>query len=155
MKRIASLTAFTLISAALITLSCRKEEKCSIHPEPFRFSVVDGESRSDLLATGIYNPDNIGIYYFSNDERNDLIVNREPEPDGDLTELVSIQLPMISLTGLSDIFYLVLNPEETDTLTVVMGMEIRKGCNYHPYISVKHNGISLPITEGQAFILEK
>lgn len=143
-----------VIATIFTAIACKKEE-CSIHPDAFRFSLVGAESGADLIAAGVYNTSEIGIYYLLNGQRNDLIVNIEPEPDGDLVEMVSAQLPMISLTGRGDIFYLVLNESETDTLNVVVELERRDGCNYHPYTLVMHNGKSLPIVEGKAFILEK
>ncbi|TVR70604.1 MAG: hypothetical protein EA408_11045 [Marinilabiliales bacterium] len=143
-----------LIATLIAAIACKKEE-CSVHPDAFRFSLVGAESGADLIGTGVYNTSEIGVYYLLNGQRNDLIVNIEPEPDGDLVEMVSAQLPMISLTGRSDTFYLVLNELETDTLNVVVELERRDGCNYHPYTLVIHNGKSLPIVEGKAFILEK
>jgi hypothetical protein len=49
----------------------------------------------------------------------------------------------------------VLSQEKTDTLYVVVEKEDRGECDYHPYISVKHNGKALPVIEGKAFILEQ
>ncbi len=145
----------TVAVAIVAATACGKEETCSVHPDAFRFSIVEAGTGTDLLRSGVYDPGSIGIWYFYNDDRNDLIVNREANPDGDLIELVSVQLPMISLTGRSDIFYLALNEEDTDTLTVVVERESRDGCDYHPYTMVKHNGNALPITEGKSFIIEK
>ncbi|MFO7923624.1 MAG: hypothetical protein R6U58_08020 [Bacteroidales bacterium] len=144
------------ITAFMATTACNKDEGCSIHPEAFRFSIIDSESKADLLAAEVYRIEDIGIHYFYNDERQDLIVNLETNPEGEYTELFSAQLPMISLTGRSDVFYLYLSRNVTDTLVVKMGNEMRDGCDYHPYATVIHNGRNLPIAEeGKAFILEK
>lgn len=147
-----------LVAVAVVIVTataCGKEEACSVHPDAFRFSIVEAETGTDLLASGVYDQGSIEIWYFYNDDRNDLIVNMEENPDGNLIEMASVQLPMISLTGRSDIFYLALGEAETDTLTVVVERERRDGCDYHPYTMVKHNGNALPIIEGKAFILEK
>ncbi len=154
MKKTFKIVAFVVITTLIIT-SCKEDERCSIHPEPFRFSIIEKETGTDLLDNGAYNPEEIGIHYFANDERKDLIVNRETDPDTIYIELVTVQLPMISLTGLSDIFYLELGTDETDTLMVALGMEERGGCDYHPYTTVIHNGQHIDIVEEKAFILKK
>lgn len=138
----------------LIITACKDEERCSIHPEAFRFSLVAEENGSDLLATGIYDPEAIELYYFHENERQDLIVNKEQNPES-LVVLYSSQLPMISLTGRSDTFYLALNSQETDTLFVVVERDIREDCDYHPYTLVKLNGRNIPVVEGEAFIFSK
>jgi hypothetical protein len=150
--KIASALAFTAIMAVS---ACRKDERCSIHPEAFRFSLTDSENGTDLLASGTYKKEDIKIYYFYNGERQDLIVYEEANPEGDNIEMKSVQLPMVSLTGRSDVFYLVLSPDQTDTLDVVVEKEDRGDCDYHPYTSVKHNGKTLPVIEGKAFVLEQ
>ncbi len=147
--------AVTAIIAVIAMAACKKDQNCSLHPEAFRFSIIDVETGDDLLGSGTYSTDNIGIYYFYNNQEQELIVNIEPNPDSHLIEMVSAQLPMVSLTGRSETFYLVLNAQDTDTLTVIMGNEKRNGCDFHPYDVVKHNGKNLPVTEGKAFILEK
>ena len=147
--------AVTAIIAVIAMAACKKDQNCSLHPEAFRFSIIDVETGDDLLGSGTYSSDNIGIYYFYNNQEQELIVNIEPNPDSHLIEMVSAQLPMVSLTGRSEIFYLVLNTQDTDTLTVIMGNEKRNGCDFHPYSVVKHNGRNLPVAEGKAFILEK
>ncbi len=147
--------AVTAIIAVMAIAACKKDQNCSLHPEAFRFSIIDMETGDDLLGSGTYSTDNIGIHYFYNNQKQELIVNIEPNPDSHLIEMVSAQLPMVSLTGRSEIFYLVLDTQDTDTLTVLMGSEERNGCNYHPYAVVKHNGKNLPIAEEKAFILEK
>ncbi len=147
--------AVAILIAIMATSACKKDQNCSLHPEAFRFSIIDRETGADLLGSGTYSTDNIGIHYFYNNQKQELIVNMEPDPDSLFIEMVSVQLPMVSLTGRSEIFYLVLNAQDTDTLTVVMGSEKRNGCKFHPYSVVKHNGKNLPIAEGKAFILEK
>ena len=144
-----------VLTAIMATMACKKDQNCSLHPEAFRFSIIDRETGADLLESATYPTDNIGIHYFYNNQKQELIVNIEPDPDSHLIEMVSVQLPMVSLTGRSEIFYLVLNAQDTDTLTVLMGSEELNGCNFHPYAVVKHNGKNLPIAEGKAFILEK
>ena len=134
---------------------CRDDERCSVHPEAFRFSLIATETGQDLLASGVYNKDEIQLYYFYNEEKQDLIVNSEIDPDRDIIEMVSAQLPMISLTGRSDIFYLRLNQAETDTLFVTVEKEDRGECDHHPYIMVKHNHKILPVIEGKGFVIEK
>ncbi len=149
------MTALAAFSLLLALTSCKKDENCTIHPEPFRFNIVESGSGTDLIKSGTYQVDNIGIYYFFNNERQDLIVIPEENPEGNLTELFSAQLPMISLSR-TETFYLQLSQQETDTLIVVMGKEIRDGCIYHPYETVFHNDQNLSIPgEGKAFILEK
>jgi hypothetical protein len=143
------------ITSIMVISACKKEERCSVHPEAFRFSLTDSENGSDLLASGTYKKEDIKIYYFYQGERQDLIVNEEANPDGDNIEMTSAQLPMVSLTGRSDIFYLELSPEQTDTLAVVVEKEDRGDCDYHPYTSVMHNGKALPVIEGKSFILEQ
>ena len=150
-----NIIAAGLLAAMLVTTACSKDEGCSVHPDPFRFNIIDAGTRADLLATGVYNAGDMGIYYFLDDERQDLIVSQEPNPPGDYIELFSAQLPMISLTGRSDTFFLTLNANETDTLFVVVEKRERGDCDYHPYITVKHNGKDLPVAEGEAFVLEK
>lgn len=142
--------------AAIATSACKEDDNCSIHPEPFRFSIIDKEAKTDMLAEEVYiiDPED-GLYYFSNDERHSLIVNRETNPEGNYTELFSTQLPMVNLMKGVETFYLVLNEEDTDTLKVVMGWEKQNGCDFHPYAEVKHNGKDIDIIEGDAFILEK
>ncbi len=147
--------AVTAIIAVMAMAACKKDHNCSLHPEAFRFSIIDMETGDDLLGSGTYPTDNIGIHYFYNNQKQELILNIEHDPDSHLIEMVSAQLPMVSLTGRSEIFYLVLNAQDTDTLTVVMGNEKRNGCDFHPYDVVKHNGKNLPVAEGKAFILEK
>jgi hypothetical protein len=148
--------AFTAAFAVLMALSaCKKDDRCSVHPEAFRFSLTDSDTGSDLLASGTYQKEDIKIYYFYKGERQDLIVNEEANPDGDNIEMTSAQLPMVSLTGRSDTFYLVLSQEKTDTLYVVVEKEDRGECDYHPYTSVKHNGETLPVIEGKSFILKQ
>jgi hypothetical protein len=149
-------TAAVSVLLSIMTIAaCNKDQNCSLHPEAFRFSIIDGETGDDHLGSGTYSTDNIGIHYFYNNQKQELIVNIEPNPDSILVEMVSVQLPMVSLTGRSEIFYLVLNAQDTDTLTVIMGNEKRNSCDFHPYSVVKHNGENLPITEGKAFILKK
>ncbi|MFP4366970.1 MAG: hypothetical protein ACLFQA_07745 [Bacteroidales bacterium] len=156
MKKSLNLTlVFTLAALIITILSCKDEERCSVHPEAFRFSITDRETGSDLISSGIYSEEDIGIYYFHDEEKQELIVNRETDPQGDHVELYSAQLPMISLTGRSDIFYMELAPGETDTLLVLVEKESRGECDYHPYTLVKHNGEDIPIVEGRAFILKK
>jgi hypothetical protein len=154
METVFKSVVFILITAALAVSACKKEERCSVHPEAFRFSLADSETSSDLLASGVYSAENIKIYYFYKDERNSLIVNSETTPGGRV-EMYSAQLPMVSLTGRSDIFFLELSPQETDTLIVVVEKEDRGDCDYHPYALVKHNGNELPVQEGETFILKK
>ncbi len=146
--------AVIMFMALILTPACKKDESCSIHPEAFRFSIIDTETDADLLETGVYSAEDIGIHYFYNDTKQDLIINQEANSGEGYTELFSAQLPMISLTR-SEIFYLVLNPQETDTLVVLMGREKRDGCDFHPYAEVRHNGKNLAISEGEAFIIEK
>jgi hypothetical protein len=143
-----------LVLLLVLKYSCKDDQGCSIHPEAFRFSLIDSETGRDLLSQGIYSKEDIVIYYFYSGIRNDLLVNPEENPDG-LLEMVSVQLPMISLTGRSDIFYLSLNQSETDTLFVRVERQVSGDCDYHPYTSVKHNGRDLPIKEGKGFILYK
>ncbi len=150
--RPALLAAFAV---AMVASTACEDDNCSVHPDPFRFSITEAETGTDLLASGYYDPGSIEIFYVYNDERNDLIVNKEADPDSELTEMVSVQLPMISLTGRSDIFYLVLNEAETDTLNVIVERERHEGCDYHPYTLVKYNGKAIPVIQGKAFILEK
>lgn len=147
----------TAISAALLFLnpSCKDEQRCSIHPEAFRFSLIDSETSQDLLYSGIYNKEDIAIYYFYNGEQHYLLVNSDTNPGNGLHEMVSAQLPMISLTGRSDLFYLRLSQAETDTLFVTVERETREDCDYHPYTSVKHNWKDIPVTGGKSFILYK
>ncbi len=147
--------AVAVLTAIMATTACKKDQNCSLHPEAFRFSIIDRETGADLIESGTYRTDNIGIHYFYNNQEQELILNIEHDPDSHLIEMVSAQLPMVSLTGRSEIFYLVLDSQDTDTLTVVMGSEVRNGCNFHPYAVVKHNGKNLPIAEAKAFILEK
>ncbi len=154
MENVIKSAVLLLITAALAVSACKKEERCSVHPEAFRFSLADNETSSDLLASGVYNAENIKIYYFHKNEKNSLIVNRETTPEGKV-EMYSAQLPMVSLTGRSDIFYLELSPQETDTLLVIVEKEDRGECDYHPYTLVKHNGIEIPVNEGETFILKK
>jgi hypothetical protein len=155
MRRYIKFTSLFAFSLFFAFTSCKKDEGCTIHPEPFRFSIVESGSGTDLIESGEYQVENIEIYYFFNDEKQDLIVILEENPEGDLTELFSAQLPMISLSR-TETFYLQLSQQETDTLLVVMGKETRDGCIYHPYETVFHNGTNLPIPEeGKAFILEK
>ncbi len=149
------ISAIIAIMAVFAFTACKKDQNCSLHPEAFRFSIIDLETGNDLLASGAYSKDNIGIHYFYNNQKQELIVNKEPNPDTIFIEMTSAQLPMVSLTGRSEIFYLVLNSRETDTLTVIMGNEKRNGCNFHPYSVVKHNGKNLTVAEGKAFILKK
>jgi hypothetical protein len=135
--------------------ACKKEQRCSVHPEAFRFSLKDSSTDSDLLISGAYKAEDIGIFYIYNGERQDLIVHEEQDHEAEYIIMTSAQLPMISLTGRSDKFYLVLSPEVTDTLVVVVEKEDRGDCDYHPYKTVKHNGRELTIIEGKSFILEK
>ena len=155
MDKFQRMAAVTAIIAFITMAACKKDQNCSLHPEAFRFSIIDIETGDDLLQSGTYSTDNIGIYYFYNNQKQELIVNIEPNPDSIYIEMVSAQLPMVSLTGRSETFYLVLNDQDTDTLTVIMGNEKRNGCDFHPYYVVKHNGKDLPVAEGKAFILEK
>jgi hypothetical protein len=148
-------TAFAIALLLMATISCKKEERCSVHPEPFRFSIIDTQSETDLLKNGTYDIETIGIHYFYNDERHDLIINTESEPLSQYTELKVIQLPMISLTGRSDIFYLELNSGLTDTLEIVVEKEAMPDCDYHPYTMAKHNGADLTTGTGGVYLIRK
>jgi hypothetical protein len=147
--------AAALFIISFLASACKKEERCSVHPEAFRFSIKSSETGSDLLAEGGFNKEDIGIYYIYNDERQDLIVHSEDAGVGGYIVMASAQLPMISLTGRSDEFFLVLGPEITDTLLVVVDRQERGDCDYHPYVTVTHNGKDLAIIEGTPFLLEK
>ncbi len=148
----ASITLFVIFIAAT---SCKKDDNtCTAHPDAFRFSLVGADSGTDLLVTGEYEIDDIGIHYLYNDQQNQLIINVEENPAGDYTELFSAQLPMISLTR-TETFYLRLSSQQTDTLVVVMGDEMLDGCRHHPYSLVTLNGVGLPLTGGDTFIIEK
>jgi hypothetical protein len=144
-----------LVLFLMIKPSCKEDKGCSIHPEAFRFSLVDSDTGDDLFRQGTYKQEDIAIYYFYGGSRNDLLVNAGENPEDGLLEMVSAQLPMISLTGRSDIFYLRLNQAETDTLFVRVERVARGDCDHHPYTIVKHNGRDIPITEGKNFILYK
>ena len=146
--------AVAILIAIMATSACKKDQNCSLHPEAFRFRIIDGKTGTDLLGTGVYDIDEIGIFYFFNGNREDLIVTEDTEPSGSYIDLKSAQLPMVSLTR-TDIFYLELNSEDTDTLLVVVEKVTVDGCDHHPYTTVRHNGKELPIVEGEAFILEK
>jgi hypothetical protein len=143
-----------MITIAVIS-GCKKEDRCSVHPEPFRFSIIDSHTSADLIETGVFTYEAIGIYYIYKGKREDLIVNRETNPLGPYTELKVIQLPMISLTGRSNIFYLELTPEMTDTLEINVEREAVDDCDYHPYTLAKHNGVEMPTELGGVFIIEK
>jgi hypothetical protein len=155
MGKLISVAATMAIVAIVAVSACKKEERCSIHPEPFIFSIIDGVSKADLLASNVYKVEEIGIYYFYENERHDLIVNLEPSPVGPFTELKVIQLPMISLTGRSDEFYLQLNSGNTDTLLVIVERLATEECDLHPYTTVKHNGKDIAAGDGGVFLIEK
>jgi hypothetical protein len=149
------LKATALAVLLLVNTACKKEERCSVHPEPFRFSIIDTQMETDLLKDGTFNAEMIGIHYFYNNERHDLIINRETEPLSQYTELKVIQLPMISLTGRSNIFFLELNTGLTDTLEIVVEKEAMPDCDYHPYTLVKHNGADLTTGTGGVYLIRK
>ena len=139
----------------IMTGACKKEERCSVHPDPFRFSILDDQTGTDLVETGVLDIEKIGIHYYDNDERQDLIINLEQEPFSQFVELKVIQLPMISLTGLSNIFYLELDHEVSDTLEIIVEKEARADCDYHPYTMAKHNGKDMSVAEGGVYLIRK
>lgn len=155
MRKHKNLYAFTALLIVMMTGSCKKEERCSVHPDPFRFSIIDDQEGTDLIETGVFDIENTGIYYFDNDERQDLIINMVTEPLSQYIELKVIQLPMISLTGLSNIFYLELDHEVSDTLEIIVEKEAREDCDYHPYTMARHNGTDMSIVEGGVYLIRK
>ncbi|MGF1584218.1 MAG: hypothetical protein ACFCUM_02775 [Bacteroidales bacterium] len=147
--------ALAMAVSLMANVACKKEERCSVHPEPFRFSIIDNQAGTDLLKNGTFDAEKIGIHYFYNNERHDLIINNEIEPLSQYTELKVIQLPMISLTGRTNIFYLELNTELTDTLEIVVEKEAMPDCDYHPYTMAKHNGTNLTTGTGGVYLIRK
>jgi hypothetical protein len=117
------------------------KDSCVEPAEPFKFRIIDRNSREDLVFSDHprYDPDSLRLYYYEEDEKVELFL-RQSDNARLFNFLINQALPYVSaLNGIKD-FYLQLNLEDTDTLLIDVKEIEFECCRVFQYAGSYFNG---------------
>ncbi len=153
--KIKTLYKLILLSGILfVASSCLDSDNCVEEtyssPKAFNLKLVDGNG-TNLISDDGYNIDSIDLYYSSNLGSTRVAVKFQELSDGYL--LASSELPYTILETANEQYFLYLNYQDTDTLTISVLRET-DGCNiWHRYVDCKYNGALMDFdTENYAYL---
>ena len=129
-----------LVSILFIASSCLNSDECVEEtyssPKAFNLKLVD-ENGTNLISENGFNPDSIDLYYTSNLGSTRVPISFLEVSDGFL--LTSSELPYTILETSKDIYFLYLNMQDSDTLTISVIQE-NDGCStWHRYVDCMYN----------------
>lgn len=113
-----ALLCIILIMLQSACSTCNKDH-CVEPPEPFKFSIIDRNTKEDLIFSE--NPryflDSIELYYYENEEK--IVLSLDVTDSRQLSNIISNSpLPYVSAVNFIKDFYLQLNYLDTDTLLI-------------------------------------
>jgi hypothetical protein len=152
-----ALLCIILIMLLSACSTCDKDH-CFEPPEPFKFSIIDRNSKEDLIFSD--NPryflDSIELYYYENEEKIVLALNvTESRQRSNI--ISNSPLPYVSAVNFIKDFYLQLNYLDTDTLLIDVKEIDFECCWVFQYASSFINGSTLKSSQGDytVFLVEK
>lgn len=149
-----------LLTASLFILiagcdTCHKDD-CVVPPDPFKFRIIDRNSREDLVFSILprYHPDSIRLFYFQDEEKIDLPLR---ETTREYRALSNQTLPYLSAVDFVKDFYLQLNYDDTDTLLIDVRQIDFECCTAFQYAESYINGKVLKKSQEDytVFLIEK
>ena len=112
-----------LITVSLVLLlsgcdTCNKNN-CVVPPDPFKFRIIDRESKEDLISSvnPRYHPDSIRLFYCQHEEEIDLPLQKITK-EYDYNVLSNQILPYVSAVDIIKDFYLQLSFNDIDTMLI-------------------------------------
>ncbi len=148
--------ALSLIGLLSGCIRCDKSH-CVESPDPFKFIIIDRNSKEDLVFSENprYHPDSIKLFYYQNEEKTDLQLRIETEFNH---EVFSNQLlPYVSAEDIIKDFYLQLNYQDIDTLLIDVRRIDLECCTLFEYAQSYYNGSILKRSQENytVFMIEK
>jgi hypothetical protein len=148
------------ISLTLLLSGCSTCDKdtCVVPPDPFKFRIIDRNSKEDLVSSVIprYHPDSIRLFYRQDGEEIDLPL-RITTRKSDYSVLSNQSLPYISAVEIIKDYYLQLNYNDTDTLLLDVRWIDFECCTVFEWAESYINGEKLKKSQDDytVFLIEK
>ena len=149
-----------LLTASLFILiagcdTCHKDD-CVVPPDPFKFRIIDRNSREDLVFSILprYHPDSIRLFYFQDEGKIDLPLR---ETTREYRVLSNQTLPFVSAVEIIKDFYLQFNYLDIDTLLIDVRQIDFECCTAFQYAESYINGKVLKKSQEDytVFLIEK
>lgn len=129
-----------LIALLFLASSCLNSDECVEEtyssPKAFNLNLIDEEG-TNLINENGYHIDSIHLYYTSNLGSTLVPISFIEISDGFL--LTSSELPYTILETSNDIYFLYLNVQDTDTLTINILQETDGCSTWHRYVDCMYN----------------
>ena len=153
--------SFLVILSLVLLLSgcdtCDKDN-CFVLPDPFKFRIIDGNSKEDLVSPVIprYHPDSIRLFYLQDEEEIDLPLQITTK-EYDYSVLSNQTLPYVSAVDIIKDYYLQLNYNDIDTLLIDVRQIDFECCTVFEYAESYFNGRVLKRSQEDytVFLIEK
>ncbi len=153
-------TTLLTISLTLLLSGCSTCDKdnCVVPPDPFNFSIIDRNSKEDLVSSAIqrYHPDSIRLFYYQDGEKIDLPL-RMATRDYDYSVFSNQTIPYVSAVEIIKDYYLQLNHNDTDTLLIDVRWIDFECCTVFEWAESYINGEKLRRSQDDftVFLIEK
>jgi len=147
------ISTLIFISIIIFQTSCDKNSgcgECFTPPESIAFRLIDKTDSTDLFYSGIYNPDSTFIYYFKNNEKEQIQFDIYIDSIDQIGFISSRDISWKSAGGQKH-FYLELNHVELDTILLDIVTRTENCCTDHPVMEFSINGTELGLNSDDWF----
>ena len=148
------------VSLSLLISGCNTCDKddCVAPPDPFKFRIIDKNSKEDLVSPVIprYHPDSIRLFYLQDEEEIDLPLQITTK-EYDYSVLSNQTLPFVSAVEIIKDFYMQFNHLDIDTLLIDVRQIDFECCTVFQYAQSYINGNILKRSQEDytVFLIEK
>jgi len=146
------------VSLSLLISGCNTCDKddCVAPPDPFKFRIIDKNSKEDLVFSILprYHPDSIRLFYYQDEEKIDLPIRETMREYGVLSNQT---LPFVSAVEIIKDFYMQFNHLDIDTLLIDVRQIDFECCTAFQYAQSYINGNILKRSQEDytVFLIEK
>lgn len=133
------------IAVVLLLAGCGKTSDCGecfTPPEPLALRIIGPDGTTDLVYTGIYNPDTLALYFFNDGVRHDLDCLVQIDSIKQEAIVYSQNISWRSVEG-QRLFHLYLTNSDTDSINLLVSRVTQNCCTYHSLEQLDIDGVPL------------